>query len=285
VSAHPDGLVSYTCPNCGATQTFNPALRSLSCAFCGTQLVVKDEPPPTIAGDRFIVPFALDLAQAHAILDGWLQLRGHFDLAPHDVLHTAQFDEGIGTYVPFWHFTCTLLSNWTGRYGQTQFRTDIVTTGKRGRRSVQARPVPYTVWFPTGGQHVGEHGALVLASYGVSPAEADGLGPYPLEHVEPDRAEYHLGFITEEPACTAETAWAWGDYLIRTQESEACGQMTQVLDTVNATIQQCYVSLIWMPLWLFGYRYKGSRFRIVVEGCTGRLSGDRPTIRDRFRRR
>ncbi len=279
------GLVNYRCPNCGATQTFNPALRSLSCAFCGTQLVVKDDPVAGIAGERFIVPFALDHAQARSILASWLKNRGVLDFAPRDVLSTSQFDEGMGVYVPYWHYTCAVSSNWTGRYGQTQYRTDVVTRGKKGKQSVQARRVPYTLWFPTSGQHAGEHGALVLASYGVTPAESDALGPYPLEHVRPDVADYHSGFITEEPACNAEKAWEMGDYLIRAQESAACRQMTPVLDTVNSTIQRCYVSLVWMPMWIFGYRYKGTRFRLIVEGCTGKLYGTRPGLMDRLKRR
>lgn len=279
------GLISYACPNCGATQTFNPALRSLSCGFCGTQLVVKDEPAAAIVGDRFIVPFALDRAQARSILDGWLKNRGILDLAPRDVLSTSQFDEGVGAYVPFWHYTCAVSSNWTGRYGQTQYRTDVVTRGRRGRQSVLARQVPYTTWLPTSGQHAGEHGALVLASYGLTPAESDALGPYPLEQARPDMADYHLGFITEEPAVAAEQAWEMGNHLIRAQESAACGQMTEVLDVVNTTIQRCYVSLVWMPMWIFGYRYKGKHFRIVVDGCSGKLCGNRPGIMDRLKRR
>ena len=280
MSAATSGLISYACPNCGARQAFNPALRTLSCAFCGTQLVIKDDPSVAIVRDRFIVPFALDHAQARAILDGWLLHRNILDLAPRDVLHTSQFADGIGVYVPFWHYSCTVLSNWTGRYGQPQYRAAALARGRAGRRQA-----PPTLWFPTSGQHAGEHGALVLASYGLTPAEADALGPYPLEHARPDVAEYHLGFVTEEPACTAEDAWEMGDYLIRAQESEACGQMTQVLDTVNATIQRCYVSLVWVPIWIFGYRYKRAHFRVVIEGHTGRLHGNRPAFMDRLKRR
>ena len=124
------GLVSCVGRSAAAAQHYNPALRSLSCAFCGTQLVVKDEPAATITSDRFIIPFAFDQNRARSILGGLIKNRGIVDFAPRDVLSTSQYDEGIGAYLPFWHYACSVLSNWTGRCGQTQYRTDI-GSGKR----------------------------------------------------------------------------------------------------------------------------------------------------------
>jgi DNA-directed RNA polymerase subunit RPC12/RpoP len=275
------GLRSYACPNCGATQTFNPALRSLVCAFCGTQLVVKDEPTQAIATDRYIVPFALGFNQAFVILGNWLSHRSTFDLAPRDIMSTSQFEQGVGAYIPFWYYRCHASSNWTGQFGQVHYRPEIYWKNKQR----WVRQAPYTVWFPTSGQHAGEQGAIVLASYGLTVTEADDFRPYPITHAVPDIAEYHFGFVTEEPACTADQAWEMGEYLIRTQERDACTQMTHQLTTANTVILSRSIWLIWMPIWIFGFWYKEKHFRIVLDGLLGKVCGDLPSVIDRRRRR
>ncbi len=135
------------------------------------------------------------------------------------------------------------------------------------------------------GLHNGEHGALILASYGITAEEAEAFLPYPLEHWRPDIPEYHLGFITEEPAVTAEQAWERGSILIRQQEEMACAQMTQRLLTVNMTVLDWRPRLTWIPMWIFGYWFGAKFYRIVVEGVTGRIVGNKPGFWERMRRR
>lgn len=272
MAASATGLKSYACPNCGATQTFNPALRSLLCAFCGTQLVVKDKPTPGVAADQFVVPFALTHEHAYQTLINWLG----------NVAIMTQFAPASGVYVPFWHYHCRVTSNWTGRYGQTNYRMEM----RKGRKGmVLPVQVPYTIWFPMNGQHQGQHGAVVLASYGITPEEAGQLLPYPLEYARPDVAEYHLGFITEEPAVTAEKAWERGMMLIQRQEEDACRQMTQELLNANVFIHDWRPKLYWLPMWIFGYWFNAKFYRIVIEGVTGRVVGNKPGFWERMRGR
>jgi hypothetical protein len=261
------GLQSYACPNCGATQTFNPSLRSLLCAFCGTQLVIRDTPKLGVTTDRLIIPFALSYEQAYQTVAAWLG----------SVSHMSQFAPASGVYVPYWHYVCRVSSNWTGRFGQVNYRLEF--------RGGMPHQVPYTIWFPMNGQHQGEHGAVVLASYGITPAEADQFLPYPLEYACPDIAEYHLGFITEEPAVTAEQAWAHGVVLIQRQEEWACAAMTQQLLSANVFVHDWRPRLYWVPMWIFGYWFNDKFWRIVVEGATGRVVGNKPGFWERMHER
>ena len=166
-------------------------------------------------------------------------------------------------------------SNWSGQYGQVAYQSRIVTT----KHSIVSQQAPYTTWFPMNGQHTGQHGALVLASYGFTP---DAFLPYPIERACLDIPEFHVGFTTEEPVCSAEKARERGNLLSDNQEQVACAGMTQVLIARNSIMQQWRATRMWMPMWVFGYRFNGTHYRVVVDGVVRRVHGNRPSFRDRI---
>lgn len=272
------GVRTFTCPNCGASQTFDPSQRSLVCPFCGTPVVldqVQETPADAIPpGERFIVPFAISAQQSADGLRAWL---GGSFFAPGDLKSRAALDAGKGVYIPFYRFDCTVHSNWTGERSQTQYRTQMVEfTDDRGNIRTRAQQVPFTVWYPESGEHDDRHQALVTASTGLTQAEADALLPFPQEGARPESPNYLAGFTSEEPHFTRDQAWQFGEGRIREMERNACARMTERLNAINTIIQDRADALVWLPVWLYGYTYRGERFRVVVNGQTGEVQGQRP---------
>ncbi len=273
------GVRTFTCPNCGATQTFDPSQRSLVCPFCGTPVVLdqdKAAPGADVPADsRFIVPFAVPQERSVAALREWL---GGSFFAPNDLKSRAALDAGKGVYIPFYRFECAVHSNWSGEYSQTQYRTQMVTvTDSQGRTRTEPQQVPYTVWFPENGEHDGRHMTLVTASTGLTQGEADALLPFPQEGARPDSPDYLAGFTSEEPHFGMDDGWRAGEGRIREMERQACAQMTQRLRSVNTVIQERVGALVWLPVWVYGYTYKNTHFRVVVNGQTAEVQGQRPT--------
>jgi hypothetical protein len=273
------GVRTFTCPNCGATQTFDPSQRSLVCPFCGTPVVLDQDmqsPGAEVpAESRFIVPFAVPKERSVEILRAWL---GGSFFAPNDLKSRAALDAGKGVYIPFYRFECACHSNWTGEYSQTQYRTEWVEVADNdGNTRNESRQVPYTVWFPENGEHDGRHMTLVTASTGLTQAEADALLPFPQEEAKPDSPNYLAGFTSEEPHFTMEEGWRNGEGRIMEMERQACSQMTERLRSVNTTIQERVGALVLLPIWIYGYMYNNNHFRVVVNGQTGEVQGQRPT--------
>jgi hypothetical protein len=273
------GVRTFTCPNCGAMQTFDPTQRSLVCPFCGTPVVLdqdKQAPGAEVPTEsRFIVPFAVPKERSVEMLRTWL---GGSFFAPNDLKARAALDAGKGVYIPFYRFDCTCHSNWTGEYSQTQYRTEWVeVTDSEGRTRNESRQVPYTVWYPQNGEHDGRHMTLVTASTGLTQAEADALLPFPQEEAKPDSPDYLAGFTSEEPHFTIDDGWRNGEGRIMEMERQACAQMTERLRSVNTIIQDRVGALVWLPIWLYGYTYNNNHFRVVVNGQTGEVQGQRPT--------
>jgi hypothetical protein len=37
------------------------------------------------------------------------------------------------------------------------------------------------------------------------------------------------------------------------------------------------IALVWLPIWIYGYMYNNQHYRVVVNGQTGEVQGQRPT--------
>jgi uncharacterized protein (DUF983 family) len=275
----PMGIRTFTCPQCGATQHFDPATRTLSCPFCGTNLELDPAPAAPVdsvpAELRDIVPFAIAHADALARLRTWL---GKAFWSPNDLASRAAVDVTAGIYVPHYGFILDVHANWTGAYAQTHYRTEVsTTTDANGNTQVRSRQVPYTVWYPESGQHDGTYATLVCASRGLTQREADALLPFDVDAARPDRSDYLAGFSTELPRFPVAEAWrSAGNERIDAQVRSACAAMTGQLRTYHWVTEQASETLLWLPVWIYRYRYGEQFHRVVMNGQTGKVSGDRP---------
>ncbi len=87
--------------------------------------------------------------------------------------------------------------------------------------------------------------------------EADAVSPFDLDATRPDSSGYLAGFVSELPAVTAEEAWqSAGNARIEEHVRAACAAMTGQLRTCNWVIERVAQSLVWLPVWIYRYRYQ-----------------------------
>lgn len=273
IPAGASGVPTFRCPHCGATQIFDPAIRALICPFCATPVVMAARataPNDLRVSQRVAIPFVVNQAQSMALLRLWL---GSSLLVPKDLGSRAALDGGRGVYIPFFLFECAVRSDWSGAYAETRYRTESYTDAD-GR--TQQQQVSYTVWIPQNGCHRAQQHTLISASTGLTQAEADALLPFALSDAERDAPAYFAGFAAEQPQTAGDTAWSTGEGRIRAMERHACSQLTQRLISVDTTIRERVTSLVWLPVWIYSYAYRGTDFRVVVNGQTGEVRGQRP---------
>lgn len=262
------------CPNCGAQTEFDPDIHAAECPFCATP-VVTDTGTHRHIKPRGLLPFALDETHARKSLVNWL---GSLWFAPNGLTDYARKGRKMnGVYVPYWTFDADTKSRYTGQRGTHYYETrTVVRDGKR--RQVRVRK---TRWRPASGRVARFFDdVLVLASRSLPKKYTDGLEPWDLSELEPYNPEYLAGFRAEgyqvELTDGFTEARAYMDRMIHRDVKYDIGGDAQRVGTVDTDVSDVTFKHILLPVWLAAYKYRGTTYRFVVNGRTGRVQGERP---------
>jgi hypothetical protein len=166
-------------------------------------------------------------------------------------------------YVPYWVFQASTHTFWTADTSQTPF-------GARGN------------WYPLSGEHHGSYaGLLVGASGALTPGETSALCPYDLsEAVPPEQVELRNATV-EQFGVPRKYARPLARQGLESLESQEIG--TRYVPgrsrnlRVNTRIEGLSSEPMLLPVWIMAYRYKDRVFRFLVNGQTGRATGQKPT--------
>lgn len=282
MSAPTATLEQHTCPNCGATTSFDPALRTVRCPFCGTDFGVSGTAaavPTLVNVDQFVLPFRLTAEASAESIRAWL---GSSFFAPRDLKSRSTIRQGTGTYVPFWRFDAEADSDWEGEVSRTNTRqVQRVVTNADGKSETRWVDEQYLTWHPRSGSHRGSHRTYVTASTGLTQQEADQLMPFPEEGMRTFTADLLAGFAAEQPGVDEDGAWETGERRIREMERDECAQEVERLTRVETQLSNRRTALCYLPVWVYTYAYQGKQFHVSVNGDTGEIIGDRPVSRGR----
>ncbi len=276
-----EGVVeTYTCQNCGATTSYDPGSVTLRCPFCGTQLVVRaDAAASVITVDHFVLPFKILKEDSQTRLREWL---GSSMWAPGDLKNRSALDRGQGSYIPFWRFDADTHSEWEGEISQTHTRQVPRTrTNAEGKSERYMANETYQTWHPRSGEHRGSFRSWVPASSGLTHEEADQLMPFPEESMMTYSTDLLVGFSAEEPGIDEDGAWVAGEQRIREMARAACAREVERLTRVDTELANRSSAVCHLPIWIYAYRYQNAEYRVLINGHTGEIIGDRPVSRGR----
>jgi hypothetical protein len=206
------------------------------------------------------VPFRLNRNQAEA------QMREHLGRGfwrPGDLAQAARVTKLNPVYVPYWVFQATTHTFWTADTNRTP-------AGARGD------------WYPLSGEHRGSHaGLLVGASGALTPGETSALCPYDLsEAVPPEQVELQNTTV-EQFGVQRKYARPLARRGLESREAQEVdaryvpGRSRNL--RVNTRIEGLSSEPMLLPVWMMAYRYKDRVFRFLVNGQTGRATGQKPT--------
>ena len=262
------------CPNCGAKIEFDPDIHAAECPFCATP-VVTDTGTQRHIKPRGVLPFALDEAQARKDMAAWL---GSLWFAPNGLQEYARKGRKMnGIYVPYWTFDAETASRYTGERGTVYYET--ITVMRDGKR--QRQQVAKIRWRPVRGRVARFFDdVLVLASKSLPKRFTDALEPWDLAALEPYRPEYLAGFRAEGYAVALpqgyEEARAHMARIIERDVKFDIGGDRQRIHNIETDVRDVTFKHILLPVWLAAYKYRGTSYRFVVNGRTGRVQGERP---------
>ena len=267
------------CPNCGAAIEFDPTVHSADCPFCATP-VVADPGASRRIRPRGVAPFVVTAEAARAAMQTWL---GGLWFAPSGLTAYAQKGRALeGVYVPYWTFDAKTRSAYTGRRGTVYYETQsVMVQDGQGRAHTEMRQVARVSWASASGrvQRFFDD-VLVLASHSLPQSHTEALLPWDMTQLEPYQPEYLAGFRAETYTLSLDDgmdeARAYMDRMIDRDVRFDIGGDRQEVQQVETDVSDVTFKHVLLPVWSAAYRFRGTSYRFVVNGQSGKVEGERP---------
>jgi len=251
---------AFVCEQCGAATVLPVGGTSTVCPFCDNPALVQAAEERELVPPAGLVPMALEEEGAYRALKAWLG-RGWW--APDDLGHIVKDKRLRPAYVPFWVFEATLTVRWraeiaegTGRYRRwsaqsgerTQFFTDQLQAGLRSLPEGLLRHLPTF-----------DLSRLIVF-------KPEYLADWPA-------ALYDLSL--------ADASLRAHEAMVKAAEAEsrgriAAGREVRDLEVFPDRFTGELFKLVYLPLWIGAYHYRGRAYQVLVNGQTGAVGGERP---------
>ena len=270
------------CPGCAAEVTLDEGTLAEVCPFCATPLARNEQHEHRHPKPGAVLPFALTEREARSKLSDWL---GGLWFAPSGLKKYAEAGRPIaGVYIPHYTYDAQGSARYQGQRGDAYYVTrtrTVMVEGKPQRQTYQERRIR---WRNVSGQVARFFDdVLVPASDTMGPtadrAEAGGRS-WDLAAMEPYRPEYLAGFRAEAPARSLEDGFATArqamESILRRDIRFDIGGDEQRITHMQAWYREVTFKHVLLPVWLAAYRWKNKPYRVVINGRTGSVSGERP---------
>ena len=248
---------NFGCDGCGASMSYDASAGSLRCPFCGSEKLSQQKDTKTLRPTG-VIPFHISQDDALEKMRGWL---GQSFWRPSDLAQAASVTKMTAVYVPYWVFQAWTLSYWTADSGRTP-------------------PGTRASWYPVSGEHRGAYsGLLVGASGALAPNETSAICPFDLA-AKVDVAAVDLeNAIVEQFRVQRKYARPQARVGFEQLVREACsGQVPGKARNlhVNMRLEGLSSEPVLLPVWMMAYTYQDRLFRFLVNGQTGRATGEAP---------
>ena len=258
------------CKSCGAQTVYDVNQIANECPYCGSNQVMEAGSDAVMAPGG-VVLFKLDAKAASDRFRRWIG--GKF-FCPKLAKDSAKPKAFKGMYVPFWTFDSQTHSQYSGQYGKNR-----VVRGHDGKM------VTKTTWYSTRGQlSYPIDDILVCASARQNEAMLKAVEPYNTKDVAEYKPEYMAGFMAERYTVKMKDAWETARdkiaQIVRGEIHQKICRETGADQIGNIHIQTVHRNVTYkyllLPVWISSFQYNGKIYHFMVNGQTGRVSGQTP---------
>ena len=236
-----ESLHGLSCPNCGGIVPIPEGQLIVHCPYCELNSIVRGERGQL----RYQVASRLDRQAAEGVLQRFL--KGSWAIA-RDARQRAELGEVFLAYLPFW-------SVW-GRVMGWAFGKRRVGSGKSSHYAPREVKLVEEMNWNAAACDVGEFGveAVALTNQELQPFNPDSL--------------HALGLVFEPVNSVQEAkASAQADFELRVRSRSNLDRTSQLF--VRSLKNR--VGLVYYPLWVVRYRYRGRAFQVVADGFSGQV--------------
>ncbi len=260
------------CNSCGAQVVTDVNTASTVCAFCGSPAIVTRRLTREFRPD-YIIPFKFDKEEAKRYFEEHTKTIDHL---PKNYKSKKTFEKLTALYVPTWIIStdCMVNAAGQGKMGKSvdEWYEEYNTPDGRnysqlayGRAHFRLKDVPFD-----GEKHIADR--LMAAA---EPFDFDALVPF--------KSEYLQGYVAEKydelPTDMTDKIYRRLDKLAL----EVCDKITFGYDafktnsdmsTTRYSNQNIKYALL--PVWFMNIQYDGIKYQYIVNGQTGKVSGEFP---------
>lgn len=271
--ASAEDICVYNCISCGAEIVTSGVSASVTCPYCGNNIVLTEKVSGGLRPDG-IIPFAFDKKQLPEAVRNFYKDK---KLLPRNFFSESNIEELCGVYVPFWLYNCTYSGPvYYEAYNDSAVRSGdyIVTT--RAHYDVE-RDI-----------HMQFSDIPVDASSRLDDALMDSLEPFDPAGIKPFNTSYLSGFFAErfdkdsdEVKQRAESRMYNSAISVANANAsrENYTGITAKGDSLAASpIESKYVLL---PVYTFSVTHNGQKYSYAMNGQTGKVVGEVPTDKGR----
>jgi hypothetical protein len=265
------------CPSCGAQTRFEGHVVGDACAFCAAPLLLDRAHVERLIKPQALISFALDRAAAQRVFAQWVAGRW---FAPNALKATVrQADAVKGVYLPWWTYDAATITTYRGERGTHRQVAENRPNATAQAGAATTRTV--TDWSPASGAvPVAFDDLLVVGSPSIPPHLARVLDRWDLQRLRPPTDDVFAGFAVEVYRTGLEAGFAQARERMESTIDNAIrrdiGGNAQRIHAKQTVVDDIRFKHLLMPVWIGSYRFGGKPYRIVVNGQSGEVEGDRP---------
>lgn len=240
-------LDAVRCDSCGGAVAFPAGAKRPSCVFCGSTVLIAEKMPEGIELPEGFLPFVLDKDDAKAAFKTFASSSIWY---PGDLRNARLQINAV--LVPAWRWSADLETCWAAI---------VPGSGRSGKRPL------------TGKDHQRLSGVLIPSSKALTRKELDAISPFEGGRLEPlgDDLTFETGSLTRTAAQRAG------------QDGLEAVRQVQILEATGASALRTSVVFhdltggpLLLPVWIGAYRRNDRLYRVVINGQTGKLTGEAP---------
>lgn len=259
-----------TCQRCGAATTLPTDALTHTCPFCGSNKVIQRAAPQDDLRPRFLIPFSVQPEGCSKIAREWL---GSSWMTPAELQQTARLGEFRPVYIPYWTFDSTCRAQWQAEVGHE----------KTERYYSNGEWKTHTVieWRNESGKLTQTFDDLLTpATEKLSQRLLEGIQPYQTEALVPYEAKYLAGMRAKGYDIPLQKAWETARATMRERTRHACIRQASTSRVRNFRMSLNFAEEAWryilVPLYIAAYDYQSQTYRVMVNGQSGKIAGQRP---------
>jgi DNA-directed RNA polymerase subunit RPC12/RpoP len=253
-------LQQFTCEQCGAQQVLPPGQKTAECSYCGSNHLIASVESVELVEPQAIALMQMDQQQANKLARRWL---GSGFFAPDNLLHAGSRLQLRPAYYSCWLFDGTVELRWTCEVAEGNGNTKRWITSS----GVETR------FF---------NDVLVPGVKAISYAELKSAGPFELG----DLKDFSPDCLAGWPAILYDIPLS--DASLDAREEVVRKLRPQVYHLVEMGREKRNLSVgsgnwsgitfqhILLPLWVGAYTFQGKSYRLLVNGQTGKVAGEKP---------
>lgn len=270
--------VEQRCRQCGYAFTFPAGRHAGPCPSCGSPVVEDPAKLRTIAPGA-VLPFVIGEPDGRRLVRDWLH---SLWFAPSRLAREARSGGRLeGLYVPHWTFDARSVSRYAGRRGDIYYETRMVERVVNGRRVRQAVQVPKIRWTPVRGRVARDFDDLLVTAGAELPRHlVERLEPWDVQGLKAYAPDYLSGFASELYALPVSDAHLEAERRMRSMIERDVrldiGGDQQIIERLDITLSGETYKLVLLPIWVASFKFLGRDYRVLINGRTGEVHGERP---------